>query len=45
MSSSFDFEKAVEDLLKGKTLAGKDGVLTPLIEEGTGHRHTYHLLK
>ena len=33
MSSSFDFEKAVEDLLKGKKLTGKDGVLTPLIKE------------
>ena len=33
MSSKFDFEKAVEDLLKGRKLTGKDGVLTPLIKE------------
>ena len=33
MSLSFDFEKAVEDLMKGKKLTGRDGLLTPLIKE------------
>ena len=33
MSSHFNFEKAVEDLQKGKKLTGKDGVLTSLIKE------------
>ena len=29
----FDFEKAVKELLAGKKIGGKDGVLTPLIKE------------
>ena len=29
----FDFEKAVKELLSGKKIGGKDGVLTPLIKE------------
>jgi len=33
MGKEFNFEKAVQDLLSGKKLTGKDGVLTPLIKE------------
>ena len=33
MREKFDFEKAVKDLLSGKKVTGKDGVLTPLIKE------------
>jgi putative transposase len=33
MEKKFNFEKAVEELLSGKKLTGKDGVLTPLIKE------------
>ena len=33
MSEKFNFEKAVEGLLSGKKIMGKDGVLTPLIKE------------
>jgi site-specific DNA-cytosine methylase len=33
MEKEFDFEKAVQKLLSGKKLTGKDGVLTPLIKE------------
>jgi transposase-like protein len=29
----FDFEKAVKELLAGKKIGGKDGVLAPLIKE------------
>jgi len=33
MGKEFNFEKAAQDLLSGKKLTGKDGVLTPLIKE------------
>jgi transposase-like protein len=33
MEKGFNFEKAVQELLSGKKLTGKDGVLTPLIKE------------
>ncbi len=29
----FNFDKAVKDLLAGKKIGGKDGVLAPLIKE------------
>ena len=29
----FDFENAVQELLAGKQIGGKDGVLAPLIKE------------
>jgi transposase-like protein len=29
----FDFEKAVKELLEGKKIGGKDGVLVPLVKE------------
>jgi transposase-like protein len=33
MEKGFNFEKAVQELLSGKKLTGKDGILTPLIKE------------
>lgn len=33
MEKEFNFEKAVQDLLSGKKLTGKEGILTPLIKE------------
>lgn len=33
MEKKFNFEKAVKELLSGKKLTGKDGVLTPLIKD------------
>jgi len=33
MEKKLDFERAVEELLSGKKLTGKDGILTPLIKE------------
>jgi hypothetical protein len=37
MEKVFNFEKAVQELLSGKKLTGKDGILTPLIKEGSVH--------
>ena len=31
--NKFDFEKAVKELLTGKKIGGKDGVLAPLVKE------------
>ena len=33
MGKKFNFDEALSDLLSGKKLTGKDGVLTPLIKE------------
>lgn len=33
MESKFNFEQAVHELLSGKKLTGKDGILTPMIKE------------
>lgn len=35
MTDKFDFDAALEELLSGKDLTGKDGVLTPLIKQLT----------
>jgi len=33
MEKEFNFEKAIQELLSGNKLTGKDGALTPLIKE------------
>ena len=33
MEEKFDFNKAVKELLAGKKISGKDGVLAPLVKE------------
>ncbi|MCB4204206.1 hypothetical protein LF845_04435 [Deferribacterales bacterium Es71-Z0220] len=33
MEKKFNFEKELEDLLSGKKLTGKDGILSSLIKE------------
>lgn len=35
MSQPFDFDKALKVLQSGQALAGKDGILTPLIKQIT----------
>ncbi len=35
MTQEFDFNKALKELQAGKTLTGKEGVLTPLIKQLT----------
>lgn len=35
MSKQFNYDEAVKDLLAGKSLTGKDGILTPLIKQLT----------
>ena len=32
-TQKFDFNKAVKDLMDGKKLNGKDGILTPLVKQ------------
>jgi len=33
MKNRFDFDKAVKELVKGKKISGKDGILAPLIKQ------------
>ena len=33
MKERFDFNKAVKELVEGKKISGKDGILAPLIKQ------------